>query len=213
MYPSVTTLDVGLTGGIACGKSFVGSIFRELGAIVLDADRIGHEVLAEDPRVLRELVVEFGQEILDPRGAIDRRRLGALTFGDPAALQRLNKIVHPRILQRLYARIARYRMTAARILLVVEAPLLFEVGLQKRCRRVVVVSARPEVVEQRLLQRPGMTREKMERMLASQWPLARKEALADVIIENNGPREETRRRVLAVYRDLARELDRVPPRE
>ncbi|MDI3279930.1 MAG: dephospho-CoA kinase [Bacillota bacterium] len=194
---------VGLTGGIAAGKSTVAALWRRWGAIVIDADRIGHALLAKGRPAWREVVERFGPGILDGRGRIDRRLLGAAVFADPKARADLNRITHPRIRARIEERIRRAR--AAGRLIVVDAPLLLEAGLEDLVDRVVVVTAPEEVQVERLVAGRGLRPEEARARLQAQWPQAEKVRRADYVIENSGTREELEARAAEVWEELRRE--------
>jgi dephospho-CoA kinase len=198
------TLVLGLTGGIAAGKSSVAEIFAELGATVVSADRLAREVVAPGSPALQEVVATFGGAMLTPTGELDRERLGQLVFADPQARARLNAITHPAI-----ARLAESRLQALRAqqvpLVIYEAPLLFEAGAAGRVDRVLTVIAAPRVQQERLATRDRLTPAAARERIAAQWPQAEKVARADYVIDNSGPRAETRRQVLALHQQLLAE--------
>ncbi len=141
---SVSPRYFGLTGGIASGKSTVAGMFRELGAYIVDADEVGHELLLPNSPVLPELIATFGREILDSSGAIDRRRLGALVFSDPAKLEQLNRIVHPRIIERTRQLAAEYCQRNPGSVVMVDAALIYETGIAGHFFKIIVAWCRPE---------------------------------------------------------------------
>jgi dephospho-CoA kinase len=175
---------IGLTGGIACGKSSVGDILRKLGVKVIDADEIAHQIYRPGTPSHAELVKVFGPDILDADGRINRQRLGKIAFQNQEARSRLEQITHPAIIQRIDDLI-----NAAKIenhpLLVVEVPLLFEAGLEEHFDCIWVVSARPDIQLKRLMKRNDLTPEEAAARLSAQLPLDFKEGRADVIIYNN----------------------------
>lgn len=194
-------LRVGLTGGIGCGKSTVAALMREQGCHVIEADSLAHRLMEPGTPAYEEIVREFGREILGPGEAIDRRKLGAVVFGDSAKLQRLNRIVHPRVIEeqeRLLEELARREPAAVGV---VEAALLVEAGYHERLDRLVVVWCRPEQQRERLLAR-GMSAEQVEKRIAAQMPLEQKRRLADVQIDCSGTLEETRRQVETLVAQL-----------
>lgn len=178
-------LTVALTGNVASGKTTVADRWREAGVRVIDADRLGHEVLAEDAAVRAALEAAFGSSILDRDGAIDRGALGAAAFASPEATARLNEIVHPPLLARLEEALARAEREGV-ALVVVDAALTFEFGLDARMDRVVLVTAPPEVRQERLVRDRGMAADQAARIMASQRPDAEKAAASDVVIVNDG---------------------------
>lgn len=196
---------VGLTGGIATGKSLVARFFRELGAEVVDADKLAHQVTAPGEPALEEIRQAFGPGVFTPQGRLDRRALGRLVFADAGKRRELERIVHPRIRQRLEEAVARLK-TAGAPLIVLEIPLLFETGepLLRLIDRVVVVTA-PEAVQlQRLQARNGFTEAEARARVAAQMPLVEKVRRADYVVENGGTPEETRRQVEQIWEAMRR---------
>jgi dephospho-CoA kinase len=143
-------ITIGLTGGIGCGKSTAAKILGELGALVWDADTIGHEVYGPGTPAFANLVREFGPEIVGPNGAIDRRKLGAIVFADPKALARLNQIVHPRMFERMGAMIREARLGGETRPIVIEAAILIEAGWQSLFDQIWLVTASRETVVGRI---------------------------------------------------------------
>jgi dephospho-CoA kinase len=175
---------IGLTGGIASGKSSVGAILRKLGVRVVDADQIAHRVyLPETPGYTR-VVQEFGAGILDSDGHIDRKRLGEIVFQNPEARVKLEKITHPVIMNEINRLIAAAKAENCPIV-VVEVPLLFEAGLEGQFDYIWVVSAHHDIQLKRLMERNRLTFEEASARLSAQLPLHVKEGKADVIVYNN----------------------------
>jgi dephospho-CoA kinase len=170
----------GLTGGIACGKSTVAGYFEELGAYILDADRTGHELMQPGQAAYGEIVRQFGPEVLAADGRIDRQKLGPRVFADPDERQRLNSILHPRIIARMYALAAAARQRNPRAVVIMDAPLLYETGMEAALRKVIVVWCRPEQQLERLVAKTGMAREEAERRIQAQMPLEEKRRRADL---------------------------------
>lgn len=195
------TLVLGLTGGIAAGKSSVAAIFAECGATVVSADQLAREVVAPGTPVLQELAAAFGAAILTAGGELDRDRLGRLVFADPQARLKLNAITHPAIARLAATRLAALRQTQVP-LVVYEAPLLFEAGAQGRVDRVLAVIAALQVQCERLCARDHLDPAAARERIAAQWPQAEKVARADYVIDNSGPLEATRRQVLALHQHL-----------
>lgn len=195
------TLILGLTGGIASGKSSVAAMFAEFGAVVISADQLAREAVAPGSPTLAALVSAFGETVLDAAGALDREALGRRIFADPVARRQLNALTHPAI-----RRLAEARLQALRSggvpLVVYEAPLLFEVGAERRVDRVLVVMIDPEVQRARLRARDHLSAEEIEARIAAQWPQAEKVARADYVIDNSGAVAETRRQVVALHHFL-----------
>ena len=192
---------IGLTGGIASGKSTVSRFLEELGAVVIDADRIGHEVLRSDSEVKRELVAAFGQQILTPGGSVSRRRLGKLAFGSPEALARLNQIMHPRIAARAKARLERYRRDGVKVV-VVEAALLLEAGWASLVDEVWVTVAAEATVLKRLKGRAGLSEPESRARLRAQLSVAEMVRQADVVIDTDCRLDELRARVVGLWEEL-----------
>lgn len=192
---------VGLTGGIATGKSTVAAMFVELGACLVDADRAARDVVRPGSPALREIVDAFGPDVVAPDGTLDRPKLGARVFADAAARARLEAITHPRIYERMAEVEAECAAARARLCLV-DVPLLYEKGLAALYDCVVLVHVPREVQIARLVARDGIAREAAEARLGAQMPIERKIPLADYRIDNSGPLEATRRQVAAIWRAL-----------
>ena len=196
---------IGLAGGIGTGKSTVVQLLAELGAAVIDADKIGHEVYRPGTEGFRQVVDAFGPGVVAPDGTIDRRALGAIVFTDAAALARLNAIVHPLIARELAARVTAARVEDPQRPVVVEAPVLVEAGWQGRglVDRLWIVTAAPETAIARVVATRGLARAEVERRMAAQLPEAERRRVADLVIENDGSPAELRARVEAAWRTLA----------
>lgn len=191
---TLTQRIIGLTGNIACGKSTVLAMLRELGAVTVDADALAHAALAPDGLAYGEVVALWGDEILSPAGAIDRRRLGEIVFADPGELAKLEKIVHPLVVQEVKTLIA-----SARAPLVIDAIKLIESGISRMCDEVWVVTCSREQQLERLMRRNHLGVEGALLRIDAQAPQAEKVAVADVVIDNSGTIEETRRQVLEAW--------------
>jgi dephospho-CoA kinase len=178
---------VGLTGGIGAGKSVVAGRLAELGAVVIDSDRLAREVVEPGTDGLREVVEEFGREVLGPDGALDRPALGRLVFGDDAARRRLEAIVHPRVRARSAELIAAAPPDAV---VVNDIPLLVESGIGAGFDLVVVVLAGEETRLRRLAGARGMTVEEARARMAAQATDEQRRAAADVVLDNDGSRED-----------------------
>jgi|SRR6266852_6076325 len=189
---------VGLTGGIGAGKSTVASHLAELGAKVIDADRIGHQAYRPGSEGFARVVEAFGPGVVGADGAIDRRALGALVFADPAARARLDALVHPLIA----AEVAAARAEGFARPLVVEAAILLEAGWSPLVDRVWVVSTRRENAIARVMAARGMTRAEVERRLDAQMSDAERRRHADLVLENDGSPAALRAAVEAAWRSL-----------
>jgi len=192
----------GLTGGAASGKSTVARMFQALRTRIIDADRIGHEMLRSSSPASVEILRQFGKGILDDSGEIDRSRLGRIVFGDPQKLQQLNAIVHPRIIARVEDLAAQHHADDPGAVILVDAALIFEAGIGGRFDKVVVAWCRPEQQIERLMAKSGLTREEAERRIAAQMPAEEKRRRADYLIDCSGSLESTREQVRRVYADL-----------
>jgi len=195
---------IGLTGGIASGKSTVAARLAELGAAIIDADRIGHDILAPDGPAYRPVVEAFGPDILAPDGAIDRRKLGARVFADPARLERLNGISHPLMARRMAEEIAalRARLPAQRPpLIVLDAAILLEAGWDRLCDAVWTVEAPPATALARLVARNGLTEEQARLRLDAQWSNAERARRAQRVIANSGTLDSLRDAVTLLWRE------------
>jgi dephospho-CoA kinase len=213
---------IGLTGNIACGKSTVLALLRERGAQVIDADHVTRELQQPGQPVYAQIVAEFGAGILaSPDGPLDRAKLGALVFSDPAALRRLEQIVHPAVHQRIEAWLADIvrrgerargredeqalvasspdRSVAPSQVAVIDAIKLLESGWKSMCDAIWVVTCTPEQQLNRLMTTRGMREDEARRRIAAQPPQSDKVAQADVVIDNSGSLEETRRQVEAAW--------------
>jgi dephospho-CoA kinase len=195
---------VGLTGGLACGKSFVGEALAELGCHLLQADRLGHEALLPGGEAYAAVVREFGSGVLGEAGEIDRRALAAEVFGKPDRLALLNSLVHPAVMRREETWLARVAAEDPLGIAVVEAAILIETGSYKRFEKLVVVACDEEQQVQRSIKRDGMTREEVLARLRRQMPLGEKRKFADFVIDTSGTKDETVRQTRAVYEALRR---------
>ncbi len=195
-------LKVGLTGGIATGKSHVLALLQELGCEASDADRLAHAAMAPGQPAFEEIVREFGAEVLAKDGSIDRGRLGQIVFADAEQRQRLNAIVHPRVFEaeaRWYAELEARRPDA---IAVVDAALMIETGSYRRFDTLVVVHCAPELQIARLMSRNHLSREEALARINAQMTSAEKLKFADYSIDTSGDFSETRRQVEELYADL-----------
>lgn len=192
-------MRVGLTGGVASGKSTVAAVLAELGAVVIDADAIAREVVARGTPGLDAVVAEFGPGLLTPEGDLDRPAMGRLVFGDEAARRRLEAIVHPLVFER-YAELEGSAPEGA--LVVHDIPLLVESGRGADFDAVIVVDVPRELQVERMLRDRGWTREDAESRIAAQATREQRLAVATHVIENTGTLEGLRARVEAVHADL-----------
>ena len=199
-------LLAGLTGGIATGKSTVSAMFAHLGAKIVDADLLAREVVMPGQAALAEIVREFGPEVLAPDGSLDRKRVGAIVFGDAQKRKRLEEITHPAIRIRQQRILSVYEEEAFEGIVIWDAALLIESSGAKGMDKVVVVITDPDTELTRLMARDGFSEEDARRRIASQMALAEKVKVADYVIDNSGSRSESERLVKDVYRALTRDL-------
>ena len=195
-------LRVGLTGGIASGKSTVARIFRELGAHVLDADRIAREVVPPGSQALSRIARAFGKEVLRPDGTLDRAALGALVFADAGKRRVLEGILHPLILEEIDRRIEGLELSDPRGLVVVEAALILELGRQAEFDTLVVVWADEDQQRRRMIQRDNLSAQEADRRLDAQMPLSEKRGRARFVIDNSGSQAACRADAERVYGEL-----------
>ncbi len=200
--PQRPVLVAGLTGGIATGKSTVAGMFRELGAAVVDADGIVHDLLGPGGAAVPAIVSTWGRGVLLPGGGVDRGRLADIVFRDDAERRRLEEIVHPMVVAESRRRIADLSAGGGTDVILYDAALLVETGRHAQFDRLVVVVADPEVQLRRLMERDGIDADTAGARIRAQLPQDSKAAVADYVIDNSGPWHETRRRVAEVFRDL-----------
>jgi len=201
-------LLVGLTGGIASGKSLVARVLRDHGAHLIDADHIVHELLEPKQEAWQEVLDHFGRDILLPDGCIDRRKLGEIVFQDEEKRVWLNRCLHPRVYDAFHAQVSLMRNRPPNTIIVLDAALLMETGYHRRMDRTIVVYADPEQQLERLMMRNKFTKEQALARIRSQMPLAEKRAAADYVIDNTGPREQTERQAREVFARLKQEAER-----
>jgi dephospho-CoA kinase len=194
---------IGLTGGIATGKSSIARFFLDRGAAVIDADQLAREAVEPGSRGLAEVVAAFGTGVLAPDGRMDRKQMGNLVFSDVRKRIQLEGILHPEIKRLAEERIADVAATGQRVVFYM-APLLIEAGVTERVDEVWVVTARPEVQLERLEIRDRISRAEAQRIVDSQMPLAEKEKYGRVVIDNSGTPEETGRLLAEIW---AREIE------
>ncbi len=189
---------IGITGGIACGKSTAVAYLRSAGAAVTDADAISRNLTAEGGAALEAVRDAFGPSYFDDLGRLDRRRLGALVFGDAAARKRLEAILHPMVREEMERRLSAFEAQGYAVAFL-DIPLLYESGMQNMCDAVWVITAPAPVQLARLMRRDGLSREEALARIASQMPLSEKAALADEVIGNAGDPKRLEERVLSLY--------------
>jgi dephospho-CoA kinase len=194
-------LVIGLTGNFGTGKTTVSQILAELGATVIDADKLGHELQQPNTRTYDEIVAVFGKSILNHNGEIDRKKLGKLVFADTAALGRLNQITHPRIYEIVTGKIEEYRQAGARVV-VLEAALLIEAGWKPLLDQIWVTIAPEDTVAKRLKKARGLSKKQVLARLKTQMPLEEKAKQADVVINTDCAIDQLRARVTESWHKL-----------
>jgi dephospho-CoA kinase len=200
-------LLVGLTGGIATGKSMVSALLRQLGCEIIDADLLAREVVEPGRPAWTTIVAEFGQDVVTGDGALDRTKLGAIVFANPERRRRLEAITHPAIRERFQARLDELAERGFTGIVVFDAAVMIESGNYKNMDRLVVVVTDEPTQMARLRGRDGTDDTEGRRKIASQMPLAEKAKLADYVIDNSGDRQATAEQVRRVFAALMSELE------
>ena len=197
-------LKVGLTGGLATGKTFVGRAFEEMGCFLIQADQLGHDVIAPGGESYDAVVREFGDGILDASGGVDRRALAARVFGDAERLAVLNRLVHPPVVRREEALMAGFSARDPHGIAVVEAAILIETGSYRRFDRIVLVTCDEEQQVRRAVKRDGLPEAEVRARIERQMPLGEKLKFADFVIDTSGEKEQTLEQTRRVYEALRR---------
>lgn len=206
-------LRVGLTGGIATGKSTVARMFVDLGCHLIDADLIVRDLFLPNDPVNKAVIEAFGRRVLNADGSIDRAVLGEIVFQNAAARQLLNSVVHPAVIQRQKDWLDSLEEREPDAIGMVEAALMIEVGTYRNYDKLIVVACSPEVQRQRLRERSSLSDEQAEARVASQMPMEEKVKFADFVVDNSGTQEQTRRQVEEIYRVLKSSNLSSKPRE
>jgi len=192
---------IGLTGGIGSGKSTVSRFLAELGAVIIDADKVGHEVLGTSSQVRRELLATFGWQVIAPSGKVNRKKLAEIVFQDPQSLSQLNQIMHPRIYDTVKAQLEEYRKQGAGVV-VLEAPLLIEANWTSLVDEVWVTVASESTVLRRLKEKFGLTEPESLARIGSQLPAEERTKHADVIINTDCALGELKAKVKELWQRL-----------
>lgn len=195
-------LRVGLTGGLASGKTFVGHVLSELGCFLIRADELGHEVLEPSGAAYDAVVNEFGKEIVGADGRIDRKKLAGLVFNNPERLAKLNSLVHPPVRAKTTALLEEFETRQPHGIAVVEAAILIETGRNRDFDRLVLAVCSPELQIERAMARDHATRAEVQDRMNRQMPLEEKIKYADFVVDTSGTKEETAARVRALYDSL-----------
>lgn len=196
---------IGLTGGIACGKTTVANMLQNLGACVIDADLMGHQILQDDINVKRQVIEAFGKGILDDNGQIDRPKLGRIVFDSPDQLELLNGIIHPPIIEAIDAEIVKKLTSKKCKAVVVDAALLIECNLTNIVDYVVLVHVEKGVQIQRLIER-GLSKEDAQKRMASQMLFQEKRTFADFVIYNSGTLADTEKQINQVWNSMLKRI-------
>jgi len=189
---------IGLTGGIGSGKSTVSQLLSELGAVIIDADRVGHEAFKPDTELWREVVAAFGRQILTPSGDIDRKKLGEIVFGNAELLSRLNQIIHPRMYDMVKVQLEEYQRRGVEVV-VLEAPLLLEASWASLVDEVWVTVASESTVLKRLQEKVGLSKEESLARIRSQLSSEERIKQADVVINTDCSLEKVKARVRELW--------------
>ncbi|GEK28565.1 dephospho-CoA kinase [Furfurilactobacillus siliginis] len=200
------TTVIGLTGGIATGKSTVAKMLAEAGAVIIDADQVAHAIVEPKTPTLAKLATVFGDTIMDENGALDRHALGPIVFQDKTQLERLNKIMQPVIRTTIMQQIMAAKAQQSE-LVVLDAPLLFEQHYENDVDLIVVVSVSAKMQLQRLMHRDQLTKVAAKRRIKSQLSLAKKRQQADIVIDNGGSVEATRLQVVKLLEKVRQQAD------
>jgi dephospho-CoA kinase len=206
-------LRVGLTGGIAVGKSTVAAMLAKLGVVVIDADLLVHELMAPGGNATLAVVARFGDAIQDGSGGIDRERLGRIVFSDPSARRDLESIIHPLVRSEATVRFAQAARERGYRIGLFDAALLVETGTYRDFDKLIVVRCSPETQIERLTNRDGLAEEHARSRIAAQAPLEEKLAVADYVIDAGGTREATDEQAIRLFRKLEEDWRRLgaPP--
>lgn len=195
-------LTIGLTGGIACGKSLIARELYRLGARIIDADQLARDVVEPGKPAFHDIVATFGDEVLDQEGKIDRGRLGSMVFGDDEMREKLAHITHPRIFEEQAMRLQEMHREDPKGIVVLEVALLIESGAYRMMDYTMVAYCSPELQLQRLMERDELPREAAQLRLQAQWPLIRKVPHADFLIDTTGDVDWTIRQIDHLYPQL-----------
>ena len=198
---------IGLTGGIASGKSFISEHLQQLGALIIDADELARQAVQPGSVVLSEIEKEFGADLIAKDGTLDRAKMGGMVFNSAKARQKLNEIIHPQVLKEVYRLISINRNDPDLKAIIIDAPLLIESGLNEAAEEIWVVSVDKDIQVARLMSRDKMSLEQAQNRIKSQMPLAEKLAYADHVIDNNQSRAETLRQIDRLWQKVLKKDD------
>ena len=196
-------LVVGLTGGIASGKTVVSKMLRDLGAFIIDADETSREVVAPHKKCWGELIAHFGKDILGKDLTVDRKKLADRVFNNPEQLSKLNSLIHPEIMKRIDEKLEEIRNENPEAIVVIDAALLVETGMHKKYDKLIVVYATVETQRKRLMTRNGISKDEAQKRINFQLPIKEKAKLADFLIENEDSLKKTEEQVKKVFTTLS----------
>ena len=194
-------LTVGITGSFGTGKSTVAEFFAAYGAKIINADAINHALIRRGGACFKKIISRFGKEVLT-KGDLDRRKLAKIVFSNPRKLETLCRIVYPAIVREIKRRRSHYRRTQKNSIIIIDAPLLIEAGLEAICDYVVVVKASPKQQIERLKARMDIEEKEIVKRIKAQMPLSEKLKAADIIIDNSGPLTQTKKEVKEIWQKL-----------
>ncbi|MBF0384923.1 MAG: dephospho-CoA kinase [Candidatus Omnitrophica bacterium] len=195
-------LVIGITGNIGSGKSTISGFFKKLGAKILDADLLARLELSSTSRSFDKIIKAFGPEIIE-KGEIDRKKLAKIVFNNPRRLKKLNGIIHPPVLKAISREIDKHRREKKKHILVIDVPLLFETGLDKKVDYAILVNVRKDEGVKRAARKLGISRSEIIKRAAYQMPIKQKIRYADIIIDNNLSKEKARKRVKEICQKLS----------
>ncbi|MEO5864534.1 MAG: dephospho-CoA kinase [Nitrospiraceae bacterium] len=196
---------VGLTGGVATGKSTVAKMFKQCGAVVIDADELAHEVVKPGKPAWRQIVKNFGKAVLNPDRTLNRRELGTIVFRSHTKLRQLEHIIHPRVAREQMRLTKQAAKKDSQAVVIYDVPLLFEVGIDKRVDNIIVVTADRNTQIARLKKRNGLSRAEAIRRIRTQMPLSKKIRLADIAIDGTLRRQDAMRTIRGAFIDLLKQ--------
>ncbi len=201
-------LIIGLTGGVASGKSLVSEVWRKEGAYIIDADQIARDLVKPYSDSWKDIVDVFGIEVVQEDGNINRKRLASIIFSNPEKREHLNKILHPRIKEEINKRINEIRDKNPKAIVVIDAPLLIESKDYRQVDKVVVVTSSEDNQIERIKLRNGLGKEEAKMIIDSQMPLSEKLKFADFVIENDGSIEDVRKKAIEIFKEIKSSLNK-----
>ena len=190
---------IGITGSFGTGKTTVAKIFKELGAKLIDADKLAHKIIRPKTMAWKKVIASFGRNILLPQGIIDRKKLGSIVFKDKPSLDKLCRIIHPIVIEEIEKKVNQIKIDTPDSLVVIDAPLLIEAGLMDKIDALIVVKANRETQIKRSINRTRLSRDQILQRIRMQMSLKDKEEKADYIIDNNGTLAQTKKEVERVW--------------